>query len=270
MSATATERKQIRLALEGMTCASCATRIEKKLNKLEGVEATVNFATEQATVHCDPAVPVEQLVAAVGSAGYGARPARAAHGGEHHHHDEPLAALTRRLALAVVLTLPVALLAMVPPLRFSGWEWLALVLSTPVVFYAGIGFHRAALQNARHLAATMDTLISLGTTAAWLWSVVVLVGGLDTDTYFEVGAVVTTLIVLGRYLEARAKGRSSEAIRKLLELGAKEARVLRDGQELLVPIDRLRVGDRFLVRPGEKIATDGVVSRASRPSTSRC
>ena len=133
------------------------------------------------------------------------------------------------------------------------------MLSTPVVFYSGIGFHRAALKNARHLAATMDTLISLGTLAAWLWSTVVLVGGIATDTYFEVGAVVTTLIVLGRYLEARAKGRSSEAIRKLLELGAKEARVLRDGEEILVPVDQLRVGDLFVVRPGEKIATDGVV-----------
>jgi Cu+-exporting ATPase len=250
-----------------MTCASCAARIEKKLNKLDGVEATVNFATEQVTVHCDSDVPVEQLVAAVESTGYGACLTGAAHeahhegaeAGHHHHHDEPLRILTRRLALAVVLTIPVALLAMVPPLQFADWEWVALVLSAPVVFYSGIGFHRAALKNARHLASTMDTLISLGTTAAWVWSTVVLVGAFDTDTYFEVGAVVTTLIVLGRYLEARAKGRLSEAIRKLLELGAKEARVLRDGDEVLVPIDQLQVGDRFVVRPGDKIATDGVV-----------
>ena len=257
-----------RLDLEGMTCASCAARIEKKLNKLDGVAATVNFATEQATVNCDRDVPVEQLVAAVESAGYGARPVVAARDAQahhdvaevgHHHHDEPLRVLTRRLALAVVLTIPVALLAMAPPLRFAGWEWVALVLSTPVVFYAGAGFHRAALKNARHFAASMDTLISLGTTAAWLWSTVVLVGAIDTDTYFEVAAVVTTLIVLGRYLEARAKGRSSEAIKKLLELGAKEARVLRDGVEVLVPADQLRAGDRFVVRPGDKIATDGIV-----------
>src|SRR6266508_4665696 len=261
-----TERVELRLDLDGMTCASCAARIEKKLNKLDGVKATVNFATEQVTIHSDADVPVEQLVAAVESVGYGAHMAAPAHevhardeAGGHHHHDEPVAVLTRRLALAIILTLPVALLAMVPPLRFADWEWLALVLSTPVVFYSGIGFHRAALQNARHLAATMDTLISLGTTAAWLWSTVVLIGALDTDTYFEVGAVVTTLIVLGRYLEARAKGRSSEAIRKLLELGAKEARPLRDGEEVLVPVDQLQVGDRFVVRPGEKIATDGVV-----------
>jgi Cu+-exporting ATPase len=257
---------ELRLDLEGMTCASCASRIEKGLNKLDGVEATVNFATEQATVHVDAEVPVEQLVDAVESVGYAAHPAQAAHeaygrgeAGGHQHHGEPLAVLRRRLALAIALTVPVALLAMVPPLRFGEWEWLALVLSTPVVFYSGIGFHRAALQNARHLAATMDTLISLGTTAAWLWSTVVLVGALDTDTYFDVGAVVTTLIVLGRYLEARAKGRSSEAIRKLLELGAKEARLLRDGEEVLAPVSELQVGDRFVVRPGEKIATDGVV-----------
>jgi len=263
MAATATESKDktVRLDLEGMTCASCAARIEKKLNRLEGVAATVNFATEQATVHCDGDVPVAVLVAAVESAGYDASPAPAAHQAHDvdHHHDEPLRVLTRRLTLAIVLTLPVALLAMVPPLRFSDWEWVALVLSTPVVFYCGIGFHRAALRNARHFAATMDTLISLGTVAAWLWSSVVLIGGIATDTYFEVGAVVTTLILLGRYLEARAKGHSSEAIRKLLELGAKEARLLRNGEEVLVPVDRLQVGDLFVVRPGEKIATDGAV-----------
>src|SRR5207249_4332346 len=156
----------------------------------------------------------------------------------------------------IVLTVPVALLAMLPPLRFPGWDRLALGLSTPVVFYSGIGFHRAALKNARHLAASMDTLISLGTLAAWLWSTVALVAGLETDTYFEVAAVVTTLILLGRYLEARAKGRSSEAIRKLLELGAREARLLRDGDEVLIPVAQLRVGDLLVVRPGEKIATD--------------
>jgi Cu+-exporting ATPase len=264
MATEGSERSEVRLDLEGMTCASCAARIEKRLNKLDGVEATVNFATEQATVHCDPDVPVEQLIAAVDSVGYGARPAKAVHNaheeGGHHHHDGPLAVLTRRLVLAIVLTIPVALVSMVPPVRFDGWEWLALALSTPVVIYSGLGFHQAAVKNARHLAATMDTLISLGTTAAWLWSTVVLIGALETDTYYEVGAVVTTLIVLGRYLEARAKGRSSEAIRKLLELGAKEARVLRDGTEVLVPISELQVGDLFVVRPGEKIATDGVVA----------
>jgi Cu+-exporting ATPase len=266
---TTPEREPVRLDLEGMTCASCVARIERKLNKLEGVEASVNFATEQATVRCDEDVPVERLIETVESAGYGARIARSAQdahtahadhaSGGHHHEDEPFAALTRRLAVAVVLTLPLALVAMVPTLQFSGWEWLALVLSTPVVFYAGVGFHRAALRSARRLEATMDTLISLGTLAAWTWSTVVVFGGLAEGTYFEVAGVTTTLILLGRHLEARAKGRSSEAIRKLLELGAKEARVLRDGVETLVPIAEVQVGDLFVVRPGEKIATDGVV-----------
>jgi Cu+-exporting ATPase len=269
MTTTASEERTVRLDLEGMTCASCAARIEKKLNKLDGVAATVNFAAEQATVHADAGVPVERLVAAVESAGYDARPATApaaappvlARDGANtqHHHDEMLRVLTRRLIVAILLTAPVALLALVPPLRFPGWEWVALILSAPVVFYAGSGFHRTALKNARHLTATMDTLISLGTAATWVWSAVVLVGGFATGTYFEVGAVTTSLILLGRYLEAGARGRSSEAIRKLLELGAKEARLVRDGDEQLVPVERLQVGDRFVVRPGEKVAADGVV-----------
>jgi Cu+-exporting ATPase len=257
VSATETPRKEIRLDLEGMTCASCVARIERKLNKLDGVDASVNFATEQATVQCDETVAVDDLVSAVEAAGYHARPVEEA--GGHQHHDEPIAVLRRRLAVAVGLTLPLALVAMVPALQFTGWEWVALALATPVVFWSGLGFHRAALQSARHLAATMDTLISIGTLAAWGWSTVVLVGGLEEDTYFEVAAVITTLILLGRYLEARAKSRSSEAIRLLLELGAKEARVIRDGNEVLVPLEEVRVGDRFVVRPGEKIATDGIV-----------
>ena len=246
---------ELRLDLEGMTCASCAARIEKSLNRLDGVEATVNFATEQATVDCDPAVSVDQLVGAVESAGYHAHVAE----GHQPEDDEPVAVLGRRLAVAVALTVPVALLAMVSPLQFRDWEWVALVLSTPVVFYAGAGFHRVALKNARHAAASMDTLISMGTLAAWLWSAVVLAGGLAEDTYFEVAAVITTLILLGRFLEARAKSRSSEAIRKLLELGAKEAHVLRNGDEVAVPIEEVQVGDLCVVRPGEKIPTDGVV-----------
>jgi Cu+-exporting ATPase len=263
MATTQAQRNEVRLELEGMTCASCAARIERSLNKLEGVEASVNLASEEVTVHRAKGVSFEALLRAVEAAGYGARVAPAAHELEHdsghHHHDEPLALLGRRLALAVVLTVPIALLAMVPPLQFSGWEWVALALSTPVVFYAGLGFHRAALKSARHFAATMDTLISLGTLAAWTWSTVVLVGSIAEDTYFEVAAVITTLILLGRFLEARAKGRSSEAIRKLLELGAKDARVLRDGVETLVPIAELKVGDLFVVRPGDKVASDGVV-----------
>ncbi len=252
--ATATPN-EVRLDLDGMTCASCAARIEKKLNRLDGVEATVNFATEQATVHLGGAVSVAVLVDAVESAGYGARLHEVG-----HTHEESSTILRRRLALAVTLTVPVALLAMVTPLQFAGWEWAAFALSTPVVFYSGLAFHRAALKNARHLAASMDTLISLGTLAAWLWSTVVLLAGLGSDVYFEVAAAVTTLVLLGRYLEARAKRRSSAAIRKLLELGAKEAHLLRDGQEILVPVSELKVGDVFVVRPGEKVATDGRVA----------
>jgi P-type Cu+ transporter len=254
---------ELRLDLEGMTCASCAARIERRLNKLDGVAATVNFATEQATVRCEDEVPVERLLEAVEAAGYRAHvttPTNVQEGGEEHRHDDArLAVLTRRLALAAILTVPAALLAMVPALQFSGWEWLALVLSTPVVFYAGIGFHRAALKSARHVAASMDTLISIGTLAAWAWSTIVLLASLEEDTYFEVAAVITTLILLGRFLEARAKGRSSEAIQKLLELGAKEARLLRDGVEAFVPTEELQVGDVFVVRPGEKVAADGIV-----------
>jgi P-type Cu+ transporter len=245
------------LELTGMTCASCAARIEKTLNELDGVSATVNLATERATVSCEASIPPERLVAAVASAGYRARPVAPRASEPRKHAADP--ALRRRLVLAVALTLPLAVLAMVPAAQFDSWEWVALALSTPVVFYAGLGFHRAAVRSAGRLAATMDTLISLGTLAAWLWSTVVLVAGLEGETYFEVSAVVTTLILLGRYLEARAKSRSSEAIEKLLELGAKEAWVLRDGEEALVPIEALQVGDRFVVRPGEKVASDGVV-----------
>jgi Cu+-exporting ATPase len=261
-----TTGESLKLDLGGMTCASCATRIERKLNKLEGVEATVNFATEQATVSRDPSVTIDELVAAVESIGYQARPVesnRQSHMSDDeagpHHRDQPLKVLSRRLIVAVALSVPIALLAMVSPLQFAGWEWVALVLATPVVFWSGLGFHRVALKNARHGAASMDTLISMGTLAAWSWSTVVLVGNISANTYFEAAALITTLILLGRYLEARAKAHSSEAIRKLLEMGAKEARVLRDGQEVLVPVEELAVGDLFVVRPGEKIATDGVV-----------
>jgi Cu+-exporting ATPase len=236
-----------------MTCATCATRIERSLNKLDGVEATVNFATETATVSYDPAVVApESLFAAVERVGYHARPA--GHGAVHEHDSTPT-----RLIVAIALSIPLALLAMITPLQFSGWEWVALALATPVVFWSGAEFHRAALLNARHGAATMDTLVSLGTLAAWTWSTVVLLGSLATDTYFEVAAVITALILLGRFFEARARRRSGAAIRALLELGVKEAHVLRDGEEVLVPIEELRVGDVFVVRPGEKIATDGTV-----------
>ena len=245
-------REQETLALEGMTCASCAARIERSLNKLDGVSATVNFATETATVSYDPSVVApEQLVGAVEKIGYYAAPARTH---VREHDGRPF-----RLPTALVLAIPLALIAMVPAFHFAGWEWVALVLATPVVFWAGAEFHRAALANARHGAATMDTLVSLGTLAAWTWSTVVLFGDLSADTYYEAAAVITALILLGRFFEARAKRRSGAAIKALLELGAKEARVLRDGEEVLLPVEQLAVGDVFVVRPGEKIATDGVV-----------
>jgi len=246
---------KVRLSLEGMTCASCASRIERTLNELEGVEATVNYATEEATVAYDEGrAAVDDLIHAVEAAGYRASlDARAA------ADDAAARRLLTRLVVAAVLTVPLAVLAMVPPLQFDGWEWVAAALATPVVLWAGFGFHRAAALNARHLTATMDTLISIGTLAAWAWSVVALLALEDAHTYFEVGAAVTTLILLGRFLEARAKRRSSAAIRGLLELGAKEARVLRDGVETVVPVAEVRPGELFVVRPGEKIATDGVV-----------
>ena len=255
MAVTTAEKQQLRLDVDGMTCASCAARIERKLNRLDGVEATVNYATEAAAVTYDPsAVSVDDLIAAVEKVGY-----HAALPDETAPPRDLAQAIKTRLVVAVLLTAPLTVVAMVPSLQFDGWEWLALVLATPVVFWAGLGFHRATLLNARHLAATMDTLISVGTIAAWTWSAVVLVGGIDAHTYFEVAAVITTLILLGRWLELRARSRSGEAIRALLELGAKEARVVRDGQETLVPVEQLRVGDLFVVRPGEKLATDGVV-----------
>ncbi|HKX47708.1 MAG TPA: heavy metal translocating P-type ATPase [Gaiellaceae bacterium] len=257
MTPVATPERDTRvdLALEGMTCAACANRIERKLNKLDGVEASVNYATEHATVRFDPArVTVPDLVGAVEAAGY-----QAALASEGRATLDRTDAVRRRLVVAAALSAPLVLLAMVSPLQFDGWEWIALVLATPVVFWAGFGFHRAALLNARHRAVTMDTLISIGTLAAWGWSVAALVVVDDADVYFEVAAVITTLILLGRYLEARARSRSSAAIRSLLELGAKEARVLRDGVEVSVPIGELVAGDLFFVRPGEKVATDGIV-----------
>ena len=233
-----------------MTCAACVSRVERKLNRLESVDAAVNLATESARVRYDAdRVALDDLVAAVRSAGYDAAPAQ---GTRARPAERPT-----RLIVAAVLSAPLVLL-MLPPLRFDGWEWLAFALATPVVLWAGWPFHRAAALNARHRAATMDTLVSIGTLAAWGWSVVALV--LDAgETYFEVGAVITTLILLGRTLESSARRRSGAAVRALLELGAKEAHVLRDGVETLVPVEALVVGDRFVVRPGEKVATDGVV-----------
>ena len=245
---------EITLELEGMTCAGCATRIERRLNELDGVEASVNLATEKATVHYDEAdVAVGDLIREVEAAGYRASPAG------DTHSEGPADLLRVRLVAAIALTVPLAAVAMIGPLQFDGWEWLALALATPVVFWAGWPFHRATLTNIRHRAVTMDTLISLGTIAAWTWSVVALVAVESADTYFEVAGVITTLILLGRFLESGARRRSGQALRALLELGVREARVLRDGVEAPVPVEELAVGDLFVVRPGEKIATDGVV-----------
>jgi P-type Cu+ transporter len=246
---------RLELEIGGMSCASCAARVENELNKLEGVSATVNYATELATVAYDPGhVRPPDLVRTVEGAGYtAALPSNA------DAKADPVRPLRARLLVSIALTAPLLFLAMVPPLQFRGWEWIALGLATPIVLWAGFPFHRAAVLNARHATATMDTLVSLGTLAAWAWSVVVLVAGLKADVYFEVAGVITTLILLGRFLEARARRRSGAAIRALLELGAKEARVLRGGVEVLVPVDQLQVGNTFVVRPGEKIATDGVV-----------
>ena len=283
MSTTSPER--LELPIEGMTCASCATRIEKRLNKLEGVEATVNYATENAAVTFDPArVAPEDLIAAVEAAGYHARLADpAGRGIEEDEALDPTAPLRRRLIVSAALSLPVLLLAMIEPLQFDYWQWLSLQLATPVVLWGAWPFHRAAWLNLRHATATMDTLISVGTLAAWAWSVVALffLGAGETGMnmgfrlildrgesadhiYLEVAAVVTTFILAGRYFEVRAKRRAGAALQALLELGAKEVSILDDdGRERRVSIGDLQAGDRFVVRPGEKIATDGVVEEGS-------
>jgi Cu+-exporting ATPase len=247
---------RIELEIGGMTCTSCAARVEKKLNKLDGVvSANVNYATELASVAYDPDhVRPPDLLRTVEAAGY-----TAAFPSDADAKADLVRPLRTRLLVSSALTVPLLLLTATPPLQFRGWEWLAMALATPIVLWAGLPFHRSAVLNARHLTATMDTLVSIGTLAAWGWSAVVLVAGLHADVYFEVAGVITTLILLGRFLEARARRRSGAAIRALLELGAKEARVLRGGVEVLVPVDQLQVGDIFVTRPGEKIATDGIV-----------
>jgi Cu+-exporting ATPase len=284
----------VRLAIGGMTCASCAARIERKLNRLEGVEASVNFATETAAVTYDPAVVTpEQLVATVEATGYTARlpepeiPDRAAastpEGAPAPGEGEDGAgretdSLRQRLIVSAVLSVPVVAMAMIPALQVQFWQWASLTLAAPVIVWGGLPFHRAAFVNARHGAATMDTLISVGVLAAFAWSLWALfLGGAGMpgmtmdfqlvttassghpDIYLEVAAGVTTLILLGRFFEARAKSRSGAALRALLAMGAKDVAVLRDGAEVRIPIEQLAVGDTFVVRPGEKIATDGEV-----------
>lgn len=279
--------RQVELVIGGMTCASCAMRIEKKLNKLDGVTATVNYSTEKARVTVRDGVSAEALIAAVEAAGYqAAEPARAPANGEDApgatSSADPARALRDRLLISIALSVPVIALAMVPALQFRAWQWLSLVLAAPVVVWAAWPFHRAAWKNARHGTATMDTLISVGTLAALGWSVYALFWGTAGELgmvhpfeltisrsdgggniYLEAAAGVTTFILAGRYFEARSKRRAGAALRALLELGAKDVAVLRDGVETRIPAEDLTTGDTFVVRPGEKVATDGVIEEGS-------
>uniref|UniRef100_UPI0015CEFB98 P-type ATPase n=1 Tax=Streptomyces sp. gb14 TaxID=1827753 RepID=UPI0015CEFB98 len=330
----AADASEAELMIGGMTCASCAARVEKKLNRMDGVTATVNYATEKARVTFGEGLKLGDLVATVEKTGYTARPVaqtpvpapapapestREAGPGPapevspeptpgsapeltpesasepasdptpdsvardvEAEQDASLAALRRRLVVSAVLATPVVLLAMVPALQFDFWQWLSLTLAAPVVVWGGLPFHRAAWTNARHGAATMDTLVSLGTLAAFGWSLWALFlgdagmpgmrhgfdftvsrAGATSTIYLEVAAGVITFILLGRYLEARAKRKSGAALRALMHLGAKDVAVLRGGREVRVPAATLVVGDRFVVRPGEKIATDGTVVEGS-------
>ncbi|MEU9635367.1 heavy metal translocating P-type ATPase [Streptomyces tendae] len=284
---------EVELLIGGMTCASCAARVEKKLNRMDGVTATVNYATEKARVSYPATTEVADLIATVVKTGYTAEePAPppepsdesgSGEGGSGEGGDDPeLSALRQRLVVSVLLAAPVVLLAMVPALQFDNWQWLSLTLAAPVVVWGGLPFHRAAWTGLRHGAATMDTLVSLGTLAAFGWSLWALFfgdagmpgmrHGFDltvsrTDgasaIYLEAAAGVTAFLLLGRWLEARSKRRAGAALRALMELGAKDVAVLREGREVRIPVSRLAVGDRFVVRPGEKIATDGTVTEGA-------
>ncbi len=246
-----------------MTCASCVGRVEKKLNALDGVEATVNLATESASVRCAGDVADAVLVGAVEATGYHARvrPEDGTHApaGEHDHDYGGPARLLRRLLITLPLALAVVIVAMTPLSDKGFAPWTELILATPIAFWSAWPFHRAAAVNARHGATTMDTLVSIGVLAAWAWSVVAVIGDTGEPRYFEVSTVVTVFLLTGRYLEARAKRRSGTALRALLELGAKEVTVRRGSAQVVVPIEQLAVGEEFIVRPGEKVATDGVV-----------
>lgn len=281
-SATDTAGEHVELQIGGMTCASCAMRIEKKLNKLDGIEATVNYATEKARVQTPAGYDAQLLIAEVEKTGYTAeRPKAARATDEANDEEEPdheLIALRQRLIGSIILSVPVIAMAMAPPLQFDYWQWLSLALAAPVIVWAAWPFHRAAAMNLRHGTATMDTLVSVGTTAAFLWSLYALFFGTAGVTgmthpfeisisptdgaaniYLEVAAGVTMFILAGRYFEKRSKRQAGAALRALLELGAKDVAVMRNGAEIRIPIDELSVGDEFVVRPGEKIATDGVI-----------
>ena len=287
---TTTTPTTVELKLGGMTCASCAARIQKRLNRLDGVDAEVNYATETATIVAEPSVGTEELIGAVEAIGYtatvassdGADATTTTTRGPVDEHDARLHTLRQRLLASTVLTLPVLVLAMIPSLQFDSWQWLSLTLAAPVVTWGGWPFHKAAWANLRHAAATMDTLISLGTLSAFAWSLWALFlgdagdpamrmnfeltpsAGSGTDElYLEVASVVTVFILTGRYFEARAKRRAGAALRALLELGAKDVAVIRDGSEIRVPVEQLAVDDLFVVRPGEKVATDGVIEEGT-------
>ncbi|MFD8619102.1 heavy metal translocating P-type ATPase [Streptomyces sp. NPDC059513] len=288
-TASGTATRTAELTIGGMTCASCAARVEKKLNRMDGVEATVNYATEKAKVtYRGEDVSVQDLISTVEATGYTAQEppppeaSRSRTEAEAEEPDDGLTALRQRLVTSLVLAVPVIAMAMIPALQFDNWQWLSLTLAAPVVVYAGWPFHRAAWTNLRHGAATMDTLISVGTSAAFLWSVWALFFGTAGMTgmthpfeltiarsdgagniYLEAAAGVTAFILAGRWFEARSKRKAGAALRALMELGAKEVTVLRDGREVTVPAAELQVGDRFVVRPGEKIATDGRVVEGS-------
>jgi Cu+-exporting ATPase len=285
------QARSVELVIGGMTCASCSARIEKKLNKLGGVVATVNYATEKAKVTYTGDITPEDLVATVEATGYTAAltagkvagtAAAAAGDGVEDEKDDEATALRQRLVICAVLSLPVLLLSMIPPIQFDNWQWLCLALASPVVVWGALPFHRAAFTNARHGGATMDTLISLGVGSAWLWSLWALFlggagipnmrmsfdllpasGGGPGHIYLEAASVVTVFILSGRHFEAKAKKRSGAALRALLDMGAKDVAVIRDGIEVRIPTGQLVVGDVFSVRPGEKVATDGIVTRGT-------
>ncbi|MEV6524530.1 heavy metal translocating P-type ATPase [Longispora sp. NPDC051575] len=281
---SAERTEQVELTIGGMTCASCAARIEKKLNRLDGVTASVNYATEKAKIHFTPLVSLTDLIATVEDVGYTAeapQPAKQqadAGTGEPTREERALGALRNRAIVSALLAVPVIVLAMVPAWQFTYWQWASLALAAPVVVWGAWPFHVAAFKNLRNAAATMDTLVSVGVLAAFGWSVYALFAGTAGEAgmthpfsftvermagtgniYLEVAAGVTTFILAGRYFEHRAKRRAGSALRALLELGAKDVAVLRDGREIRVPAEELAVGDEFVVRPGEKIATDGIV-----------
>jgi Cu+-exporting ATPase len=279
-----TGRSEVELQIGGMTCASCAARIEKKLNRVEGVTASVNYATEKAHVVLPATVTVDDLIDVVEQTGYSAElPAPAADTGlGDGEPEDPTREPRIRLLVSAALSVPVIAMAMVPAWQFTNWQWLSLTLAAPVLVWGGLPFHRASWANLKHGTATMDTLISMGTSAAFAWSVYALFFGTAGEPgmthpfsltltrtagadniYFEVAAGVTTFILAGRYFEARSKRRAGAALRALLELGAKDVAVLRDGIEHRVPIDGLAVGDLFVVRPGERIATDGVIEQGT-------